>query len=606
MPRPECLPHILVLPHKSVNQVNTLTTIHPSTHPTPHHAQGFYSNDVVKVGGLSIPTMEFGEATLAMDNEHGTLFSGMQGEGILGLAFQGISEHAVPTFLDLLYRHGQVPRRLFSFYLTRNVRRQGSLMILGGYNSSLAREEFQYVPLIDDSFWAVGLAHIGARYHHPQPQEGGGGDGRGNATATTAAGPVEQQQQQQTLRLCDPGKECVAIVDTGTSFIGIPAKKLPALLEFITRGKACKAQRSRLTVCDCDRGMTGFPDIEIELAAGGRDPATGQRRLVKLLLRPEDYLLHYFSDFRYKCAVGLQAVHSSLLGKDDGVYILGTTVLKTYYTVFDAENLRVGFAYTKEEKEPLSLAGPIFAAIYRLTSLALYAIILVCLARIFLHSAGGKGEGEEEEGEEEEEAAAAAAAEGEERLSALAAAVVVGAEDEEEADGGNVASPRSSRGAGAGAGLRGWVSRFLPFSRPFPPKSSSSSSLCRDGGGGVEGGSASSPLLLVDDHHQQPHHRRVAGAGGGAGGGGAGGATRRGFSGEEEGLIGASAVCVDGYVGGPLLRHPHNHHHGGHDVEDEAMGGLPIPAYQSQSPHTSPTRRKRHHGGGGAGASKMQ
>lgn len=29
----------------------------------------------------------------------------------------------------------------------------------------------------------------------------------------------------------------------------------------------------------------------------------------------------------------LQAVHSNLLGRDDDVYILGTTVLKTYYTV---------------------------------------------------------------------------------------------------------------------------------------------------------------------------------------------------------------------------------------------------------------------------------
>ena len=43
--------------------------------------QGFYSNDQVQAGGLSIPQMAFGEATLAMDNEHGTLFSGRQGRG---------------------------------------------------------------------------------------------------------------------------------------------------------------------------------------------------------------------------------------------------------------------------------------------------------------------------------------------------------------------------------------------------------------------------------------------------------------------------------------------------------------------------------------------
>lgn len=50
----------------------------------------------------------------------------------MGLAFQGISEHSVPTLLDLLYQNGQIPQRLFSFYLTRNVRRTGSVLILGG------------------------------------------------------------------------------------------------------------------------------------------------------------------------------------------------------------------------------------------------------------------------------------------------------------------------------------------------------------------------------------------------------------------------------------------------------------------------------------------
>jgi hypothetical protein len=60
-------------------------------------------------------------------------------------------------------------------------------------------------------------------------------------------------------------------------------------------------------------------------------------------LEPEDYLLHFFNDFGYKCAVGLQAVHSNLLGRDDDVYILGTTVLKTYYTVrSDVVIFRVG------------------------------------------------------------------------------------------------------------------------------------------------------------------------------------------------------------------------------------------------------------------------
>jgi hypothetical protein len=47
-----------------------------------------------------------------------------------------------------------------------------------------------------------------------------------------------------------------------------------------------------------------------------------------------------------------------------------------------AEKLRVGFAYTAEEKDPPSIAGPVFSILYRLTSVALYMVILLCIVRV--------------------------------------------------------------------------------------------------------------------------------------------------------------------------------------------------------------------------------
>lgn len=357
------------------------------------HVQGFYSNDVVSIGGMNIPSMQFGEATVAMDNEHGTLFSGMQGEGILGLAFQGISEHSMPTIVDLLYESGQIPKRIFSFYLTRNVKRDGSVLILGGYNETYAREGFRYVPLVDNSFWAVSMSGL------------------------SAEGPND------SMKLCS-GKSCIAIVDTGTSFLGVPNKKLPILLEFITRGRTCRAQKSKLMVCDCDKDMSGFPDLHIDL--GGEVNEDGVVENVRLSLKPHDYLLQFYSDFRYQCAIGLQSVHSNLLGRDDDVYILGTTVLKTYYTVFDAEDLRVGFAYTKDEKVPINRTVSMYLLGYRIISLSFYISVLLFIIRLYQQSSKPshpsspsgsstniseealvsygkrmKGEGEEEEIEEE-------------------------------------------------------------------------------------------------------------------------------------------------------------------------------------------------------------
>jgi hypothetical protein len=210
----------------------------------------------------------------------------MQGEGILGLAFQGISEHAAPTFIDLLYQEKQIDKKLFSFYLTRNVRRKGSRMILGGIDMSFAREkEFMYVPLVEDGFWAVGMAQLELKREGGEGgREGGVGEGRGGGEGgggegggggggggveggvvippvgagtmmtTTTTGPVgsssgssssssstissssSSSNSSNTLQLCDGRANCLAIVDTGTSFLGIPQKKLPAMLEFITQG----------------------------------------------------------------------------------------------------------------------------------------------------------------------------------------------------------------------------------------------------------------------------------------------------------------------------------------------------------------------------------
>ena len=69
-------------------------------------------------------------------------------------------------------------------------------------------------------------------------------------TTTTSPSPSPSPPPPLTLKLCDESgrHNCLAIVDTGTSFLGIPAKKLPKMLEFITQGQQnCQAQKSKLT-----------------------------------------------------------------------------------------------------------------------------------------------------------------------------------------------------------------------------------------------------------------------------------------------------------------------------------------------------------------------
>lgn len=78
-------------------------------------------------------------------------------DGILGMAFNTISIRGEKTVFDLLYEQGQVKDKSFSFYLTRNPGQEGSVLILGGVDPSLAKTPFTYVPLSNTTYWLIDM-----------------------------------------------------------------------------------------------------------------------------------------------------------------------------------------------------------------------------------------------------------------------------------------------------------------------------------------------------------------------------------------------------------------------------------------------------------------
>jgi len=114
---------------------------------------GFFSNDVVTLGGARAQNVTFGEAT----SLSGVSFVAAKFDGILGLGFRSISVGGVPTVFESLFNQGQIEENSFSFYLSREAGSSSSRLVLGGINSDYYTGSMRFYDLISETYWVIAL-----------------------------------------------------------------------------------------------------------------------------------------------------------------------------------------------------------------------------------------------------------------------------------------------------------------------------------------------------------------------------------------------------------------------------------------------------------------
>ena len=301
-------------------------------------ASGYLSVDEVTLAGQTVRAQTFGEAVSYSSN-----FQNLHDptDGILGLAFSSISEAQSETVIDRLYKEGRIDRRVFSFFLTSQGEERGSAFILGEPDPAYAPRGLHYFPIVPQvkevQQWVIALDSVTL-------------DGASHGLCST--------------------RSCVALLDTGTSFIGLPSTAFLSIrTQILALRPDCQFDAGHMEI-SCTPGLlTSLPTLVLTIDG------------VRYPLHPADYMV--------EGVVGLMQIAPT--SGDADFIILGDTFLKSYYTVFDMDLERVGIA-VPAEPQPMALTLH-YALIMAAVVAALLTLCLILRSR-GKRRAGGSSSGD--------------------------------------------------------------------------------------------------------------------------------------------------------------------------------------------------------------------
>ncbi|KAL8593910.1 hypothetical protein ACOMHN_048347 [Nucella lapillus] len=252
---------------------------------------GFLSIDTLNISGVIIKNQMFAEAT----HQPGITFIAARFDGILGMGYKTIAVDGVlPPFYNA-WDERLVSDNVFSFFLNRNPSAgEGGELILGGSDPAMYIGNFSYVDVTQQGYWQFKMDSV----------------------------TVEGKGKQ----FCRNG--CQAIADTGTSLLAGPSDEIKALNKAIGASRFIEGEY----LVNCEDIPT-LPNITFQLG-GQKFELTGQEYVLKMSVGNITICLSGFIGLDVPPPMG-------------PLWILGDVFIGPYYTEFDMQHNRVGFARTK-------------------------------------------------------------------------------------------------------------------------------------------------------------------------------------------------------------------------------------------------------------------
>jgi cathepsin D len=254
---------------------------------------GFVSKDVLEIAGMKVTDVSFIEATTEPEDFAYMDFDGFVGMGFPNLSVLGLQKH----LLDSMFK--QAGSGTFAFWLgqRKNLPTLGGVLMLGGVDKKFYTEPLHWVKITEQSYWEFQLESVAL--------------GKTKRTLPQAA----------------------AIADTGTSLILAPTEDVAWIADQLGLGKPNKFGEYTAPCSDIEH----FPNITFGM--GGQ----------QFNVMPQDYFMDKGptvgktkgkTDVFETCMLAIQAAEL----EHNNFWILGDVFLSQYVSIYDRDNLQVGFA----------------------------------------------------------------------------------------------------------------------------------------------------------------------------------------------------------------------------------------------------------------------
>jgi len=249
---------------------------------------GELAQDTFTLGPITVSNQTFGAITV----EDGYGFVDDPFDGILGLAFQALSDSGYAPVIDNIITQHLLTENKFSFYFSTDESVESSLT-LGTPNTDLYTGSLTYITLAEEFYWQLKL--------------------------------VDLKVNGVRLGLC-PSQGCAGVVDTGTSLLTGPSSGVNALLRELGASEDCS-------------NLASLPDITYIFS-----DSTGE---YEYPLPGEYYMIAEQLDGKVVCLPGFMTYDVTI--DDSPIWIIGDLFMQKYYTVFDrgddvSSAARIGFA----------------------------------------------------------------------------------------------------------------------------------------------------------------------------------------------------------------------------------------------------------------------
>nr|CCA21880.1 gastricsin putative [Albugo laibachii Nc14] len=285
---------------------------------------GLYGQDSVQIVDFLVENVTIG----MVDYEEESMRN-MKADGLLGMAFNGLSTFThPPVFIQLIHQHA-VLEPIFAFHLSKEPNSVGSELHLGGFDQErLDRTNavWLYTDVVPQfgmyTFWRIAFITV---------QVGGHDSSQDGVNICAVGMDIDDVDNQERLGSPDNHPtECIGFVDTGTSLLGVPSEQYLALLYQIAafaqaRGCYCGYTANAFQCFLCSG--KDFPSIQFRVAGSQTDSH------------------HYFSldGPDYTLCIDLTCV-ALLQPNGQEMWVLGDVFMKKYYTMYDMQKKRIGFA----------------------------------------------------------------------------------------------------------------------------------------------------------------------------------------------------------------------------------------------------------------------